>query len=581
MRVTFTRREASLHVELPGSMHPVLQRIYASRDIRSAEELDYSLKGLLPCYALSGMDQAVALVAGAIMNNKRILIVGDFDADGATSCAVAMRGLTAMGATQVQYLVPNRFEYGYGLSPEIVEAALPMRPELIITVDNGIASIEGVTMARSLGIDILITDHHLPGESLPRANAIVNPNQSGDSFPSKALAGVGVMFYILIALRGKLRDGGWFDRQAIKEPNLAGLLDLVALGTVADVVPLDRNNRILVAQGLARIRAGKCCEGVRALLGTANRSLKNISAQDLAFSVAPRLNAAGRLEDMSLGIECLLTDDPDQARQHAQQLDRLNRERRQIQAEMHEQALDDLEKMALDKQEALPNGLCLFNKDWHQGVVGILASRIKDHLHRPVIAFACDREGYLKGSARSVHGVHIRDVLDTIANRHPDIINKFGGHAMAAGLTIKEDCLDEFSRLFEETIGHFMEAGAPEGTLFSDGELRGNDISMTLARQIREGGPWGQGFPEPIFEGEFELVSSRIVGEMHLKLQLRHLDDGRLIEAIAFNNTDEGWPESCARVRTAYRLDINEFAGRQQLQLVLDYIEPLHGEQNK
>ncbi|NIN35176.1 MAG: single-stranded-DNA-specific exonuclease RecJ [Gammaproteobacteria bacterium] len=575
MQIRISRRESEASIDLPEDLHPVLRRIYASRDIRSAEDLDYSLNGLLPVDKLTDIDKATDLLCDAIQNQKRILIVGDFDADGATSTTVAIRGLTAMGARQVQYLVPNRFEYGYGLSPEIVEVAASMQPQLIITVDNGIASMEGVAKARSMNIDVLITDHHLPGKALPEANAIVNPNQPGDQFPSKSLAGVGVMFYILIALRGKLRENEWFASQGIREPNLAELLDLVALGTVADVVPLDRNNRILVAQGLARIRSDRCSAGIRALLKAANRALRNITAQDLSFSVGPRLNAAGRLDDMSLGIECLLSDDPDKARQFARQLDNLNHERRQIQAEMHDQALDDLELMEFEDKDSIPNGICLFNEQWHQGVVGILASRIKDRLHRPVIAFACDKDGYLKGSARSIHGIHIRDVLDLMANQFPDIIDRFGGHAMAAGLTIRLEKLNEFRQLFNESLDMFMKDLTPGNALLSDGELSSQDISMELAWQIRRGGPWGQGFPEPLFDGEFEILNSRIVGEKHLKMQLRNTDCHRVIEAIAFNNTDEHWPENYSRVKTAYRLDINEFAGRQHLQLVVDYIEPL------
>jgi len=573
MPVKIKRREIPDTSILPDHIHPVLRRVYAARSIKSAHELDYSLQGILPWNDLLGMDQAVTLLSDAIVNNKRILIVGDFDADGATSSAIAIKGLTAMGASKVNYLVPNRFEYGYGLSPEIVNVAKVMKPDLLITVDNGIASTDGVALARSIGIDVLITDHHLPGHSLPDANAIVNPNQSGDRFASKALAGVGVIFYVLIALRAHLRESGWFENHPIAEPNLGELLDLVALGTIADVVPLDRNNRILVSQGLARIRKGLCCAGLKALLESARRSLNQITAQDLAFAVAPRLNAAGRIDDMSLGIECLLADDPGQARQHARQLEALNQERRQIQAEMHAQALDDLAMRELQDLDRLPNGLCLFNENWHQGVIGILAARIKDHLSRPVIVFALDKDGFIKGSARSVHGLHIRDVLDTMANRHPELINKFGGHAMAAGLTIRKDDLDRFSHLFDEIAGEFTEAD-PEANLISDGPLEADEISMELARLIREGGPWGQGFPEPVFDGEFELVTTRIVGEKHLKLQLRDRENRRQMEAIAFNTTDADWPMDCDRVRALYRLDINEFAGRKKLQLLIEHIEP-------
>ncbi len=575
MPINITRRTFRNDVSFSGDIHPVLRRIYAARNIQSAAELDYSLRGLLPFAALLGMDQAVTLLANAFKENKKLLIVADFDADGATSCALALRGLKLMGFSDVQYVVPNRFEFGYGLSPEIVEVASDLKPDVIITVDNGISSIEGVALARSRNIEVLITDHHLPGSTLPDANAIVNPNQPGDSFPSKNLAGVGVMFYILIALRSHLREQNWFAVNNIPEPNLAELLDLVALGTVADVVPLDHNNRILVAQGLARIRSGKCCAGIRELLKAANRSLKNITAQDLSFAVAPRLNAAGRLTDMSLGIECLLTDDQQLAKDMALKLEQLNKERREIQAEMQAQAMIDIADLDLNDQASLPNGLCLFNENWHQGVVGILAGRIKDQINRPAIVFAKDKEGYIKGSARSISSVHIRDVLDTIASQHPGIISKFGGHAMAAGLTIREADFDQFSSLFDQVTGRFLSGDELDGVLFSDGELSVNELSFELAEKIISSGPWGQGFPEPVFDGEFEVINTRVVGERHLKLQLRHPGNNRAIDAIAFNITDEDWPESTGRVQTVYKLDINEFAGRRQLQLLINYIMPL------
>jgi len=575
MPVNITRRTSLNDVSFPEDIHPVLRRIYAARNIQSAMELDYSLQGLLPFEALLGIDKAVTLLANALRENKKILIVADFDADGATSCALALRGLKLMGFSDVLYVVPNRFEFGYGLSPEIVEVAAEMQPDVIITVDNGISSIEGVAQARSRNIDVLITDHHLPGLSLPDANAIVNPNQPGDSFPSKNLAGVGVMFYILIALRSHLREQNWFAANNIPEPNLAELLDLVALGTVADVVPLDHNNRILVAQGLARIRSGKCCPGIRELLQAANRNLRNTAAQDLSFAVAPRLNAAGRLTDMSLGIECLLTDDQRLAKDMALKLEQLNKERREIQAEMQAQAMIDIADLDLNNQASLPNGVCLFNENWHQGVVGILAGRIKDQINRPAIVFAKDKEGYIKGSARSISSVHIRDVLDTIASQHPGIISKFGGHAMAAGLTIRESDLEQFKVVFDQITGMFLSGDELEGVLVSDGELSVNELSFDLAEKIISSGPWGQGFPEPVFDGEFEIINTRVVGERHLKLQLRHPGNNRSIDAIAFNITDEDWPEATGRVQTVYKLDINEFAGRRQLQLVVDYISPV------
>jgi len=572
------RRPLAEEIDLPNDIHPVLKRIYAARDIKTADDLDYSLQKLLPYEDLSNIQEAVALLAEAIENDKRILIVADFDADGATSCVVGMQGLRQMGATDVVYVVPNRFEFGYGLSPEIVEVAAEMSPDLLVTVDNGISSVEGVQLARDKGIDVLITDHHLPGEQLPNANAIVNPNQVGDKFPSKMLAGVGVMFYILVALRAHLREQNWFQEQEILEPNLAELLDLVALGTVADVVPMDRNNRLLVSQGLARIRSGNCRPGIKALLLAANRTLERVTAQDMGFAVGPRLNAAGRLSDMSLGIECLMSDDEMQARNMAVRLDELNKERREIQNDMQEQALIDITELDLDDAE-MPFGVCLFNEDWHQGVVGILASKIKDKLHRPVIAFAKDKDGLIKGSARSISCVHIRDVLDTIAGQNPGLIDKFGGHAMAAGLTLKEIDFEAFKQAFDQELRRFIAEEDLNGSLLSDGELTATEITFGLANDIQKAGPWGQGFPEPQFDGEFELVESRIVGDKHLKLQLRVYGQGKgqgkIIDAIAFNFTDEAWSEKPERVHTVYRLDINEFRGRRQLQLMIENIEPV------
>lgn len=572
------RRTPSKEIDLPSDIHPVLKRIYATRDINTADDLDYSLQKLLSYEDLSNIQKAVALLAEAIKSNKRILIVADFDADGATSCAVGMLGLRQMGATDVVYVVPNRFEFGYGLSPEIVEVAAELNPNLLVTVDNGISSVDGVQCARDKGIDVLITDHHLPGEQLPNANAIVNPNQVGDKFKSKMLAGVGVMFYILVALRAHFREQNWFQKQEIPEPNLAELLDLVALGTVADVVPMDRNNRLLVSQGLARIRSGKCRPGIKALLLAANRTLERVTAQDMGFAVGPRLNAAGRLSDMSLGIECLMSDDEMQAKNMAIRLDELNKERREIQNDMQEQALIDITELDLDETE-MPFGVCLFNEDWHQGVIGILASKIKDKLHRPVIAFAKDKDGFIKGSARSISCVHIRDVLDTIAGQNPGLIDKFGGHAMAAGMTLKEIDFETFKQAFDQELRRFIAEEDLNGSLLSDGELTATEITFGLANDIQKAGPWGQGFPEPQFDGEFELVESRIVGEKHLKLQLRAQANGKgqgkVIDAIAFNFTDEAWSEKPERVRTVYRLDINEFRGRRQLQLMIENIEPI------
>jgi single-stranded-DNA-specific exonuclease len=550
--------------DLPPDLHPVLQRLYLTRRLTSAAELARGLDRLEPPQGLLGIDAAVTLLEDALRYVRRILIVADFDADGATSCALAVRALRTLGAARVDYVVPNRFEYGYGLTPEIVAVAAEHRPELLITVDNGISSLDGVAAARARGMRVLITDHHLPGAVLPAADAIVNPNQPGDRFASKHLAGVGVIFYVMLALRARLRERGWFDERNVAEPNLAQWLDLVALGTVADVVPLDRNNRILVAQGLARINRGQACAGIRALLAVAGRAPGHLSATDLGFVLGPRLNAAGRLTDMSLGIACLLSDDPAAAQEMAGRLDRLNRERRAIEAGMQAQALGLLDALHLDGE--LPRGLCLYDPAWHQGVIGILAARIKERVHRPVIAFAPAGDGSLKGSARSVPGVHVRDVLDAVAARHPALLQKFGGHAMAAGLSLDADKLPAFSAAFADEVGRHLGAEALHGQLTSDGELAAGDLDLGLAELLRTAGPWGQGFPEPLFDGEFEVLAARVVGDKHLKLQLRH-PEGRTLDAIAFNQATGR--ELCGRrVRVAYRLDVNEYQGARAVQLV-------------
>lgn len=558
-----------------GDLHPVLARIYASRNITSIEQLDYSFNVLHNWQDLKGIDAAIDLLVEAIENQQKIIVVGDFDADGATSTALAVRGLRALGAKHVSYRVPDRFKYGYGLTPEIVDDIAGLEPDLIVTVDNGISSIDGINTAKQKGIKVLVTDHHLPGKNLPDADAIVNPNQPGDEFPSKALAGVGVMFYVLMALRAKLREINWFDESKIPEPNLAQWLDIVALGTVADVVPLDHANRILVSQGIARIRAGQLSAGIKALLDVAGRNPQHLVASDLGFTVGPRINAAGRLDDMSLGIECLLTDSEIEAKEYATRLDSLNKERRSIESGMQEQAIsflqDFLEKYGHDD---LPIGLCLFEAGWHEGVIGILASRIKDKLHRPVIAFAQNENGDLKGSARSVKGVHIRDVLDAIAAKHPELITKFGGHAMAAGLSLPKDNLADFSQAFADEVSKHLGRDELHGVIHSDGELDESDIQMDLAHLLRNAGPWGQHFEEPIFDGEFELVNRRIVGEKHLKMVLQPTGSTRYIDAIAFNTSDEDWPEQVTRVELAYRLDVNEYQGRQNLQLMIDYVQP-------
>jgi single-stranded-DNA-specific exonuclease len=567
-----SRRPPGESGNLPADLHPVLQRIYLARHVTTAQELEQSLDRLIPPAQLKGIDQASALLADALQRQRRILIVADFDADGATSCALAQRALRSLGARDVRYLVPNRFEYGYGLTPEIVALALQQSPELIITVDNGISSLEGVAEARRRGIDVLVTDHHLPGAALPMATVIVNPNQPDDHFPSKNLAGVGVIFYVMLALRTHLRENGWFTQQNIPEPNLARLLDLVALGTVADVVPLDVNNRILVAQGLKRINQGNPCAGIAALLRVAGRSPQRVTAMDLGYVVGPRLNAAGRLTDMSLGIECLLTDDPASAQDMAGKLDALNRERRTIEATMQKQALAAIASLHLD-MATLPRGLCLFDESWHQGVIGLVAARIKEHTHRPVIAFAPVSDSEIKGSARSVPGLHIRDALDAVAARHPHLLSRFGGHAMAAGLTLQRAHLEAFREAFDEEVSRHLSDSDLQGRIISDGELSGEELSLPVAELLRASGPWGQGFPEPVFDGCFDVVSQRVVGEKHLKLTLRAPHHAKALEAIAFNSVREGQAVAYSRIRTAYKLDVNEYQGYRSLQLIIEHME--------
>jgi len=566
------RRAAATSDHLPADLHPVLRRVYAARTVASADELDYSLQKLLPPSLLGGMAAAIELLQQAIRDRQRIVVVGDFDADGATSCALSLRALRAMGAVDVHYLVPNRFEYGYGLTPEIVAVAAERQPDLIMTVDNGISSIDGVAAAAQRGIRVLITDHHLPGGQLPAAEAIVNPNLPGDPFPGKHLAGVGVAFYVMLALRTHLREQGWFIQAGLPEPNLAVWLDLVALGTVADVVPLERNNRILVHQGLQRIRAGQCVPGIRALLEIAGRNPQRVVASDMGFGVGPRLNAAGRLDDMSLGIECLLTDDLRAARQMAARLDTLNRDRKDIEADMQNSALQAIAKLDL-QDEQLPVGLCLFDPDWHQGVIGILASRIKERFHRPVIAFARSDAGQLKGSARSVSGLHIRDALDAIAVRHPGLIDKFGGHAMAAGLSLAEQHIPVFSAAFNDEVARHLSAEDLNGVLYSDGALSDQELSLETAQLLRDASPWGQGFPAPLFEGGFTLLSSCVVGEKHLKMTLQQAQGSCRIDGIAFNTPP--LPAECQRVYMAYRLDANEFRGNVSPQLIVEHIEAI------
>lgn len=569
-----TRRTLPAPAYFSSPLHPVLQRIYASRGITGDEQLDRSLTHLDSPQQLKGLPLALDLLVDAVLQQKKILIVGDFDADGATSSALAVLALRALGTQQVDYLVPNRFKYGYGLTPEIVAVARQRRPDLLVTVDNGISSLEGVAAARAAGMQVLVTDHHLPGARLPEADAIVNPNQPGCDFPSKNLAGVGVIFYVMTALRTRLKETGWFAQQNIPEPNMADFLDIVALGTVADVVPLDRNNRILVYNGLRRMRAGRCRPGIRALAAVANRRLENLVAADLGYAIGPRLNAAGRLDDMSHGIECLLTDNPGLAKDYALELDQLNHERKSIENHMQQEALAALAQVHLQADQQMPWGLCLYHKDWHQGVIGILASRIKERFHRPVIAFAPAEKGEIKGSARSIPGFHIRDALDAVASRHPGLIRKFGGHAMAAGLSLAVEKYESFRQAFDQEARRLLRLEDLTGELHSDGELAQGDIDLPLAKALREAGPWGQGFPEPLFDGEFEVLEQRLVGEKHLKLTLGFAASKRVLDAIAFNVDLKSWPNPQAqRVYLAYRLDVNEFRGVQNPQLLVEHLQ--------
>lgn len=574
IKTQLRRRETANDSHLPVNLHPLLRRLYAQRGVQGEQELERSVKGMLPWQLLDGIDAAVDILQQALADGRRIMIVGDFDADGATSTALTVLALRSMGGNNVQYLVPNRFEDGYGLSPEVVEQAATRGAQLIVTVDNGISSHAGVEVAHAKGMQVLVTDHHLPGETLPAAEAIVNPNLRECAFPSKSLAGVGVAFYLMLALRARLRDSGWFEQRAMAIPNLAELLDLVALGTVADVVPLDANNRILVYQGLNRIRAGKCRPGVRALLEVANRDARQLAANDLGFALGPRLNAAGRLDDMSIGVALLLSDDIAQARMLANDLDALNQTRREIEQGMQVEALqlcDQLERTST----TLPYGLAMYHPEWHQGVVGILASRIKERFHRPVIAFAPAGDGILKGSGRSIAGLHMRDALERLDTLNPGLMLKFGGHAMAAGLSLEEARFDEFRQRFGELVGEWLDPAMLEGVIWSDGELAMQELTLETAELLREGGPWGQAFPEPTFDGRFRILQQRLVGEKHLKLMVEPLGGGPLLDGIAFNVDTTLWPDSSVReVELAYKLDVNEFRGNRSVQLLIQHIWP-------
>jgi single-stranded-DNA-specific exonuclease len=560
---------------IPGTS-TLLQRIFTHRGLKTGDDLALDLDGLESFEKLSNIDQAASLLADHVLAGSSILIVGDFDADGATSTALAIRALRKMGAKSVSYLVPNRFEYGYGLSEEIVELACQGSPGLIVTVDNGISSIRGVELANQKGVPVLVTDHHLPASELPDAAAIVNPNLPGDCFGSKHLAGVGVIFYVLAALRKTLQERGWFSEQNIQAPLMSQWLDLVALGTVADVVVLDRNNRILVEQGVRRIRKGYCCSGIRALIEVAGRSLNRIRSVDLGFVVGPRLNAAGRLDDMSLGIECLITDSDEEASQYAIELDEMNRARRDIQQEMTEQADQQLQKLAsLLDESTYPRSICLYDPDWHQGVVGLISGKVRERIYRPAIAFASSGDGTLKGSGRSIPGVHIRDALDYVHKQSPGLIIKFGGHAMAAGLTIKEEGLEQFRIGFDKAIQHMAGTETLEDIVLSDGELDGKDLVLETGRSIQYAAPWGQGFPEPVFDGIFEVVERRIVGGKHLKLVLNTHDGLVRADAIDFFYDRDCWPEDKDTFHVAYKLSVNEYRGQETLQLLIEHAIPV------
>ncbi len=568
------RRELPSIPSLQG-VPPLLARVLASRGISSADELDLALNRLHPPQALSGIEQAAGLLADAVEGEARILIVGDFDADGATSTALSMRVLRALGAREAHYRVPNRFEDGYGLTPEIVASEAHLKADLLMTVDNGTTALAGVRAAKDAGMRVVVTDHHLPGAELPLADALVNPNLPGDVFPSKHLAGVGVAFYVLSALRAELGRRGWFERQGMEAPNLARYLDLVALGTVADVVPMDQNNRVLVEQGLRRMRAGQAVPGILSLLAVSGRDFRRVVASDLGFGVGPRLNAAGRMEDMSIGIQCLLADQPEVARRLAEELHQLNAARQTVEAEMQQQALTILKQLneRLDA-DAMPRGVCLFDADWHQGVIGILASRIKERLHRPVIAFAPDGSGGIKGSARSIPGLHLRDALEEVDAMNPGMIQRFGGHAMAAGLQLPQAHYKAFALAFDEVVRRKVAEEDWQGVLLTDGELAPSEMTLELAELLRYAQPWGQHMPEPLFDDVFRVREKRPMGAAgnHWRLVLEHRAGGTPFEAVLFNTQASDLPQG-DRWRVAYRLDVNEFRGNRRLQLMVEQVE--------
>ena len=569
------RREVDDSITLPDDLSPLLRRLYASRGVKTSDDLQRGLKGMLHWRDLTGVEKAVEMLHDAFEKNLRIMVVGDFDADGATSTALSVLALRAMGCQSVEYLVPNRFEDGYGLSPEVVDQAHARGAQMIMTVDNGISSHAGVDHAHKLGIGVLVTDHHLPGDTLPNDDAMVNPNLADCPFPSKSLAGVGVAFYLMLVLCNHLKDKGWFDSRGIAVPKIVEFLDLVALGTVADVVPLDANNRILTWQGLSRIRAGVCRPGIKALLEIANRDASKLVASDLGFALGPRLNAAGRLDDMSVGVALLLCDNLGEARVLANELDALNQTRKEIEQGMQAEALTLCEQLERSSDE-LPGGLAMYHPEWHQGVVGILASRIKERFHRPVIAFAPAGNGQLKGSGRSIQGLHMRDALERLDTLYPGLMLKVGGDAMAAGLSLEEARFDEFQRYFGELVTEWLDPALLQGEILSDGELSPQEMTIEMAQMLREAGPWGQMFPEPLFDGRFRLLQQRLVGERHLKVMVEPVGGGPLLDGIAFNVDTAIWPDNGVReVTLAYRLDINEYRGNRSLQLIIENLWPI------
>ena len=582
MHKEIIRRDQVNDEHLPATLHPIVRQIYARRGVTSKDQLELTASHLCAVDTLKGLPEACALLYKALKDKKNITVIGDFDADGATSTALMMEALRMLGSTNHHFLVPNRFKYGYGLTPEIVDIAASQGAQVLVTVDNGISCIAGVKRAKELGLQVVVTDHHLPGAETPPADAIVNPNQRGCNFASKSLAGVGVAFYFMLALRKYLREKNWFEQQGIKEPNIAQLLDLVALGTVADVVSLDANNRILVEQGLKRIRAGATRPGIQALIEIAGKNQQKLVASDFGFALGPRINAAGRLDDMAFGINCLLANDLSTARVMAADLDDLNKARREIEQGMQIEAEQVLASLKFS-EDNLPNGISLFHSDWHQGVIGIVAGRLKEKYHRPSIVFAKGNDDLesnsietnnteIKGSARSIPGLHIRDLLEYIDSQHPGIIIKFGGHAMAAGLSIEADQFQQFSILFEKYAQQWLSEEALTGIISSDGELLTNDMTLAFAEILREAGPWGQNFPEPVFDDVFNLVQQRIVGEKHLKLVVEK--DQQIFDAIAFNVDIKRWPDNQAKqVKLAYRLDINEFRGKQTVQLMVEQLD--------